>query len=116
MKLAIHGAAGRMGLSLVRVIAEDPEATLVAAVDREGSPSLGRDVGELAGIAAAVAAPASVESDPAIAPIPREGELPLSFAQRRIWFLDQLGVGAAYNTPSAFRNCFQILRRVRRVS
>ena len=32
--IAIHGAAGRMGLSLVRVLADDPDTTLVAAVDR----------------------------------------------------------------------------------
>jgi amino acid adenylation domain-containing protein len=36
--------------------------------------------------------------------IPREDYLPLSFAQQRIWFLDQLNPGSpAYNTPSAIR-------------
>ncbi|HEX3552498.1 MAG TPA: amino acid adenylation domain-containing protein, partial [Thermoanaerobaculia bacterium] len=39
---------------------------------------------------------------PPLRPVPREGELPLSFAQERLWFLDQLQPGSsAYNMPFA---------------
>ncbi|HVR95472.1 MAG TPA: amino acid adenylation domain-containing protein, partial [Thermoanaerobaculia bacterium] len=41
---------------------------------------------------------------PPIVPLPREGDLPLSFAQQRLWLLDQLTPGsAAYNMPLAVR-------------
>ena len=34
---------------------------------------------------------------PAIPRVSRDGPLPLSFNQERLWFLDRLGLGAAYN-------------------
>ncbi len=48
--LAIHGAAGRMGLRLIALAHEDPQLKPTAALDRAGHPSLGQDVGRLAGI------------------------------------------------------------------
>ncbi|NIF73801.1 amino acid adenylation domain-containing protein [Burkholderia sp. Ap-962] len=41
---------------------------------------------------------------PLITPVSRDGELPLSFAQQRLWFLAQLdGVSATYHIPLALR-------------
>ena len=47
---------------------------------------------------------ASSGTPPPLRPIPRDGALPLSFAQERMWFLEQLMPGSpAYNTPVAMR-------------
>ncbi len=50
MKLVVVGAAGRMGRTLIRAIDETPGAELTGAVERAGSPFLGQDAGELAGV------------------------------------------------------------------
>jgi amino acid adenylation domain-containing protein/non-ribosomal peptide synthase protein (TIGR01720 family) len=44
------------------------------------------------------------DEGPVLAPRPRTGTLPLSFAQRRLWVLDRLEAGsAAYNVPIMLR-------------
>src|SRR5262245_12110105 len=41
---------------------------------------------------------------PPLAPVPRPQRLPLSFAQQRLWFLEQFhGPGTAYDLPFAWR-------------
>jgi 4-hydroxy-tetrahydrodipicolinate reductase len=49
-RIAVHGAAGRMGRNIVTVLAEDKAATLVSAIDRAGHATLGQDAGVLAGL------------------------------------------------------------------
>jgi amino acid adenylation domain-containing protein len=45
-------------------------------------------------------------AEPPLRPVARSGDLPLSFAQERLWFLDQLQPGSsAYNIPAALRLC-----------
>ena len=50
MRLVVVGAAGRMGRTLVRIIAESDGVTLAGAIERTGAPEIGRDSGELAGL------------------------------------------------------------------
>jgi len=50
MKLVVVGAAGRMGRTLIRVVTETPGAVVAGAIEREGTPEIGRDSGELAGV------------------------------------------------------------------
>jgi amino acid adenylation domain-containing protein len=61
----------------------------------------------LAGLAESVEAALDVGGAleaPTIEPAPRTGPLPLSFSQRRLWFLDQLDPGSAvYNIPYPLR-------------
>ncbi|SNB65842.1 dihydrodipicolinate reductase [Rhodoblastus acidophilus] len=52
MRLVVVGAAGRMGQMLVKAIAASDGATLAGALERPGSPALGRDAGEVAGLGA----------------------------------------------------------------
>lgn len=50
MKIALHGATGRMGQSVVRVVQERREHQIVGAVAAPDDPNQGRDVGEVAGV------------------------------------------------------------------
>ena len=50
MKLAIHGAAGRMGQRVTALAAKDPRFQIVAALESADSPMLGQDAGLIAGV------------------------------------------------------------------
>ena len=52
IRIAILGAAGRMGRALVNAIDQQPGAQLVAALDRDNAPESGLDAGSLAGLPA----------------------------------------------------------------
>ena len=49
-RIAVFGAGGRMGSAIVRAIADEPRASLAAAVERGDFPQLGADVFQLAGL------------------------------------------------------------------
>jgi 4-hydroxy-tetrahydrodipicolinate reductase len=50
IRVAVNGAAGRMGQRVVALTTQDPALALVAAVDSPKSPHLGLDAGEKAGV------------------------------------------------------------------
>ena len=49
LKIAINGACGRMGARIAALVFEDSQLKLAAALERQGHPSLGKDVGTIAG-------------------------------------------------------------------
>ncbi|HUR42302.1 MAG TPA: 4-hydroxy-tetrahydrodipicolinate reductase [Verrucomicrobiae bacterium] len=48
-RIAIHGAAGRMGRAVIQTALATPSVKLVAAVDRQDNAELGEDVAEVVG-------------------------------------------------------------------
>jgi 4-hydroxy-tetrahydrodipicolinate reductase len=50
MKLAVLGAAGRMGQTLARTVAATEGCMLAAGIEAKGSPVVGHDLGEVAGL------------------------------------------------------------------
>jgi 4-hydroxy-tetrahydrodipicolinate reductase len=52
MKIGVVGCAGRMGRMIARCVHETEGAELAGGTEAPGSPALGRDLGELAGLGA----------------------------------------------------------------
>lgn len=63
LNIAIAGCSGRMGRALLETVAQAPDMRLAAALERKGSPFVGKDAGELFGAPCGV----SISEDTAIA-------------------------------------------------
>jgi 4-hydroxy-tetrahydrodipicolinate reductase len=50
MKIAVLGAAGRMGQALIRTVAATQGCVVAGGIEAKGAPAVGRDVGEVAGL------------------------------------------------------------------
>ncbi len=50
IRIGIAGAAGRMGIMLIRAVTQHSKCELVAANELSGHPALGCDAGEVAGL------------------------------------------------------------------
>ena len=63
LNIAIAGSSGRMGRALLEAVAQAPDMRLAAALERKGSPFVGKDAGELFGAPCGV----SISEDTSIA-------------------------------------------------
>ncbi len=64
IKIAVTGAAGRMGRRIIAMAFDDPGVHVVAALEIEGNASIGKDAGELAGVGCiGVPVAASLDAD-----------------------------------------------------
>ena len=62
IKIAVTGAGGRMGRTLIRLISETEGLALAGGIEAEGSPHIGTDLGTLAGLAAPLGIKASADA------------------------------------------------------
>ena len=89
----LHQLGVRLWLDGERLRYKAPEGVL----NEELRTSMARRKTEILDFMRRVSAEAAATSP--IRPAQRDGRLPLSFAQQRLWFLDQMGSHAAYNMP-----------------
>ena len=50
LKIAVVGASGRMGLTLIKTVRATKGAHIMGAIEQKGSAALGKDAGEIAGV------------------------------------------------------------------
>ncbi len=67
IRIAVAGASGRMGRTLIETIMQTEDMVLAAALDQPGSAYLGRDAGELVGASCGVKVADDVEAALALA-------------------------------------------------
>ncbi len=67
IRIAVAGASGRMGRTLIETIAQSEDMVLAAALDQPGSAYLGRDAGDLLGASCGVSIGEDVEAALALA-------------------------------------------------
>ncbi len=62
IRIAVTGAGGRMGRTLIRLISETEGLALAGGIEAEGSPHIGTDLGTLAGLAAPLGIKATADA------------------------------------------------------
>jgi 4-hydroxy-tetrahydrodipicolinate reductase len=62
MKLAVAGCTGKMGRAVIEAVLESQDLQLVAALDRAGSPDIGRDCGAFLGLSTGVPVVADLDA------------------------------------------------------
>ncbi len=65
MKIAVSGAAGRMGRRITALVSENPEIEITAALEVSSNPLIGQDLGVVAGVGA-LGVPISADAEEAI--------------------------------------------------
>ncbi|PIE57081.1 MAG: 4-hydroxy-tetrahydrodipicolinate reductase [Desulfobulbus propionicus] len=73
-KVIVAGAAGRMGQRIAAMVQQHDDLVLTGAFDREDSPHLGRDIGELAGCG-----PVGVKIQAGLEALAAQGEVLIDF-------------------------------------
>jgi 4-hydroxy-tetrahydrodipicolinate reductase len=67
VRIVVAGAGGRMGRTLIRVIAETEDCVLTGALEAKGNPDLGADAATVAGLPSAAGVPLTDDPLPLIA-------------------------------------------------
>ena len=67
LRIAVAGACGRMGRTLIEAVLSAPDMTLAAAFEQAGNPALGKDAGELVGSPCGVPLTVDIEAGLALA-------------------------------------------------